>query len=58
MHRRPPHDRRLRAIEQGGKWEYKVKLSEQSVKNRGKSMDIPDFTRGKWKTMPPLGIVS
>lgn len=38
-------------------WSVVGPLSEQSVANRGKSMDIPDFTRGKWKTMEPLGIV-
>ncbi|MFC1730145.1 Gfo/Idh/MocA family protein [candidate division KSB1 bacterium] len=32
-------------------------LSERSVANRGRSMDFPDFTRGMWKTRPPLGIV-
>ena len=33
-------------------------LSERSVKNRSASMDIPDFTRGGWKTAQPLGIVN
>jgi hypothetical protein len=33
-------------------------LSEWSVNNRGQSIDFPDFTRGKWKSMAPLGIVS
>ncbi|MDA2938098.1 Gfo/Idh/MocA family oxidoreductase [Acidobacteria bacterium AH-259-A15] len=32
-------------------------LSELSVANRAKSVDFPDFTRGKWKTRPPLGII-
>jgi hypothetical protein len=39
-------------------WSVITPLSEWSVKNRGQSMDVPDFTRGKWKTMKPLGIVS
>lgn len=39
-------------------WSAVTPLSEASVKNRGKSMDFPDFTRGKWKTMKPLDIVS
>jgi hypothetical protein len=39
-------------------WSVISPLSEASVKKRGRSMDIPDFTRGKWKTMRPLGIVS
>lgn len=38
-------------------WSVITPLSEASVKNRGRSMDIPDFTRGKWQTMKPLGIV-
>ena len=32
-------------------------LTEQSVANRAKTMSVPDFTRGRWKTMPQLGIV-
>jgi hypothetical protein len=39
-------------------WSVISPLSEKSVANRGQSVDIPDFTRGKWKTMKPLGIVS
>jgi hypothetical protein len=29
-------------------------LSEWSVARRGQPVDVPDFTRGKWKTMEPL----
>ena len=32
-------------------------LTEVSARNRGRSMDVPDFTRGGWKTAKPLGIV-
>jgi hypothetical protein len=32
-------------------------LSERSVANRSRPMDFPDFTRGRWETTPPLGIV-
>lgn len=32
-------------------------LSEKSVRNRSQSIDVPDFTRGGWKTAKPLGIV-
>ena len=32
-------------------------LSERSVLNRGNTVDVPDFTRGGWKTAKPLGIV-
>ncbi|ARU40853.1 alpha-N-acetylgalactosaminidase [Armatimonadetes bacterium Uphvl-Ar1] len=38
-------------------WSVVTPLSEWSVKNRGASVDFPDFTRGEWKTMKPLGIV-
>ena len=33
-------------------------LSTDSVADRSNSKDIPDFTRGLWKTAKPLGIVS
>ncbi len=32
-------------------------LSERSVANRSSAVDFPDFTRGRWKTNPKLGIV-
>ena len=32
-------------------------LSERSVANRSQAVDFPDFTRGKWRNRPPLGIV-
>ena len=32
-------------------------LTERSVADRSRPQDVPDFTRGKWKTTPPLGIV-
>ena len=31
--------------------------TEKSVANRSQPVDIPDFTRGRWKTQPPLPIV-
>jgi hypothetical protein len=31
-------------------------LSEQSVASRSKSVDIPDFTRGNWKTNKPVDL--
>jgi hypothetical protein len=31
-------------------------LSEQSVASRSKSVDIPDFTRGNWKTNKPVSL--
>ena len=35
-------------------WSCISPLSEQSVANRSKSMDVPDFTRGAWKTNKPM----
>jgi hypothetical protein len=34
-----------------------VHLSEQSNARRSGPVDFPDFTRGRWQTTPPLGIV-
>ena len=31
-------------------------LTEKSARNRGCSLDVPDFTKGGWKTAKPLGI--
>lgn len=39
-------------------WSAVSQLSEMSVANRSKPMDFPDFTRGAWRTRPPIGIVS
>ena len=33
-------------------------LTERSVRGRSKTVDVPDFTRGAWKTAKPLGIES
>ena len=38
-------------------WCCLCELTEKSADNRGRSMDIPDFTRGGWKTAKPLGLV-
>ena len=32
-------------------------LTEKSVRNRSRAYDVPDFTRGGWKTAKPLGII-
>ncbi len=32
-------------------------LSEWSVAHKSEPIEFPDFTRGRWKTNPPLGIV-
>jgi predicted dehydrogenase len=34
-----------------------VQLSAQSTGRRSAAVDFPDFTRGRWKTTPPLDIV-
>jgi len=39
-------------------WSAVAPLSEQSVAHGGAPVEFPDFTRGAWKTTPPLGIVS
>lgn len=35
-------------------WSAIAPLSEWSVKNRSNSIDVPDFTRGAWKTNKPI----
>jgi hypothetical protein len=37
-------------------WSAVVGLSVKSVANRSRPVDFPDFTRGKWKTNPPIPI--
>ncbi len=34
-----------------------TELSERSIAGRSTSVDFPDFTRGKWRSRQPLGIV-
>ncbi len=38
-------------------WSSLVELSELSVKQSSTPITVPDFTRGRWKTAKPLGIV-
>lgn len=38
-------------------WSAVSELSERSVAKRGEPQDFPDFTRGRWKEYPPLGII-
>jgi hypothetical protein len=38
-------------------WSVVSELSERSVANKSRRVDFPDFTRGKWKTNQPLGII-
>jgi len=39
-------------------WCSVVPLSEQSVLNRGNSIDVPDFTRGAWENAKPWPVVT
>ncbi len=39
-------------------WSVVGPLSEESVAKRSASVDVPDFTRGQWKTMKPLPIIT
>jgi hypothetical protein len=38
-------------------WSAVSQLSERSIAKKSSSIDFPDFTRGKWKTNQPLGII-
>ena len=38
-------------------WSSILELSTRSVASKSSPVNIPDFTRGLWKTMKPLGIV-
>jgi hypothetical protein len=38
-------------------WSSIVGASSQSVAAKGRPVAVPDFTRGLWKTNPPLGII-
>ncbi|GGD69714.1 alpha-N-acetylgalactosaminidase [Lacimicrobium alkaliphilum] len=42
----------------GAAWSSIFPLSAESVADRSNSKNIPDFTRGAWKTGKPLGIVT
>ena len=38
-------------------WSVMCELTERSVAAKSRPMDIPDFTRGRWRVTPPLGII-
>ena len=38
-------------------WSAICELTERSVASRSAPVSIPDFTRGRWRERPPLGIV-
>ncbi len=39
-------------------WSAIVEATCRSVAGKGRPVEIPDFTRGAWKTNPPLGIIT
>ena len=38
-------------------WSSIAVLSEKSVADRSRLVDFPDFTKGKWKTTPPIKLM-
>jgi len=38
-------------------WSCITELSEKSVAKRSSPMDFPDFTHGRWKSTPPIGVI-
>jgi len=38
-------------------WSVVSELSERSVADRSRPYDFPDFTRGRWQTWEPIGII-
>jgi predicted dehydrogenase len=40
----------------GALWSAIAPLSEQSVAKRSRTVDVPDFTRGAWKTNKPVNL--
>jgi predicted dehydrogenase len=45
-------------VYEGCFWSSVAPLSEKSVKEDGAPQDFPDFTRGGWKTTPPLAVIA
>ena len=41
----------------GAAWTAVIMMSEQSIAQRSRSVDFPDFTRGAWQSRPRLPIV-
>jgi predicted dehydrogenase len=40
----------------GAAWSAISELSERSIRNRSSAIDFPDFTRGAWRSRPPLDL--
>ena len=38
-------------------WSVITPLTERSVASRSRPVEVPDFTRGRWKSIPPIGII-
>ena len=50
-----PHARRIVLVGlDAAAWSAISGLSEQSVAEGSRPVAVPDFTRGRWKTTPPL----
>jgi hypothetical protein len=39
-------------------WSCIIELSAKSVADGSLPVAVPDFTRGQWKTLEPLGVLS
>jgi hypothetical protein len=39
-------------------WSAVSALSEKSIRAKSATLNFPDFTRGRWKDRPPMGIVT
>ena len=50
-----PMNTRRQFLQQAGA--ASAELSEKSVADRSRPMDFPDFTKGKWKTTPPIQLM-
>jgi hypothetical protein len=38
-------------------WSAVTEATERSVAGRGRAVNLPDFTRGRWRTTPPLPVI-
>ena len=45
-------------VYEGAFWSAVTELSGRSVDQNGAPQQFPDFTRGKWKSTNPLGIIN
>jgi hypothetical protein len=54
LHRGTPLDQ---DVYDAAAWSSVGPLSEKSIANRSQSVDVPDFTRERWKSIKPLGII-